>query len=522
MSKFRQSGSVSLVSPHVRKKQALTQRARTLARKPAPRALVRTGTKDRPVPKKRLRSRIGSVLGKAGYVGGIGMELNKSRTTYEYEDSYDFPDTTPLAKRGIRRITAPGKRTATKAGVTATKRTMRRAGTHQLNPLARAAANAGRAMAVVVKKLLAVAVLQATPLLLIGMVVLIVLAAIVSILPSFIIGYEEETKAAQANMLGANVPAQYAAYVLEAGTICAEVTPSIIAAQIEAESGWNPNAVSPVGAQGISQFMPSTWLSVGRDGDGDGIADPFNAADAIITQGHYMCGQVDAIEKHFGTRDLDLALAAYNAGLGSVLSFGGIPPFPETMNYVARINELATTKYAVIGAIGATGYIGDDYPWASQVRTGTGAAGGLYNTPNFFTNFYYGNCTDFVFWRVNRDMGVTFTGATTQWALSFLDLTPQGGNGYQWGKPGNLPGWTTITNAADALPGDVISYERGVFGSSATYGHVAYIAQVSNGQILVENYGTGQYWTRTHDASALQSYLNSGQVVIKRNPALGG
>ena len=74
----------------------------------------------------------------------------------------------------------------------------------------------------------------------------------------------------------AGMPAEYEADVIRAGYICQVVTPSIIAAQIDQESNWNPNAGSSAGARGIAQFIPSTWASSGKDGDGDGQADIWN------------------------------------------------------------------------------------------------------------------------------------------------------------------------------------------------------------------------------------------------------
>ena len=88
---------------------------------------------------------------------------------------------------------------------------------------------------------------------------------------------------------GANVPAEYVPLLEEAAQTCAPVTAPLLAAQIAQESGWNPRAVSPVGAQGLSQFMPATWAAYGIDADGDGTADPFTPADAIASQAKYMC-----------------------------------------------------------------------------------------------------------------------------------------------------------------------------------------------------------------------------------------
>ena len=143
------------------------------------------------------------------------------------------------------------------------------------------------------------------------------------------------------------VPAEYEALIQKAAQTCPGITAPLLAAQLEAESGWNPNAVSPVGAQGLAQFMPGTWLSEGVDGDGDGIRDPFNPADAIASQASFMCKLLAAVIADQGlTGDsIDLALAAYNAGLGAVQQYHGIPPYPETQAYVTRIRAL-TARYA--------------------------------------------------------------------------------------------------------------------------------------------------------------------------------
>lgn len=68
------------------------------------------------------------------------------------------------------------------------------------------------------------------------------------------------------------VPAAYVGLVSRAGSMCPEIPAPVIAAQIQTESAWNPRAVSPVGAQGIAQFMPDTWAAAGRDWSGDGVA----------------------------------------------------------------------------------------------------------------------------------------------------------------------------------------------------------------------------------------------------------
>ena len=92
------------------------------------------------------------------------------------------------------------------------------------------------------------------------------------------------------------VPAEYVADVQRAGSLCPEITPPLIAAQIQQESGWQTHAESTAAAKGISQFIDSTWASMGKDGDGDGVADVNNPHDAIYSQGLYMCDNVNNIK----------------------------------------------------------------------------------------------------------------------------------------------------------------------------------------------------------------------------------
>jgi hypothetical protein len=102
------------------------------------------------------------------------------------------------------------------------------------------------------------------------------------------------------------------------------VSATLLAAQVYAESGFNPFAVSPAGAQGIAQFMPGTAR-------GMGLADPFDPERAIDAQAHLMRDLL----RQFGA--VPLALAAYNAGPAPVSACGCVPAFPETRGYVARI-----------------------------------------------------------------------------------------------------------------------------------------------------------------------------------------
>jgi len=157
---------------------------------------------------------------------------------------------------------------------------------------------------------------------------------------------------------------------------------------------------------------------------------------------------------------------------------------------------------AVAGVV-ANG-MGNDYPYKDRT----------YNTVNSATNYYFGNCTDFVIWRVNRDDGVLHE----PWKHVKDNTTPDGGNGYEWGADTALPGWVNVTKPS---PGDIISFQRGSQGGrwSSEFGHVAYIGQVSvNGSITVENYGTGEYFVTNYTADALSQLVSTGQAIIKHNP----
>jgi D-alanyl-D-alanine dipeptidase len=132
--------------------------------------------------------------------------------------------------------------------------------------------------------------------------------------------------------LPAFVPARFRPMILRAAAHW-NVSPALLAGQLMAESGFDPNAGSPAGAEGIAQFMPSTAASYG-------LRDPFDPEEAIDAEAHLMSDLIG----QFGSPEL--ALAAYNAGPAPVEACHCIPPYPETQAYVTRI-------LALIGGVGA-------------------------------------------------------------------------------------------------------------------------------------------------------------------------
>jgi cell wall-associated NlpC family hydrolase len=172
-------------------------------------------------------------------------------------------------------------------------------------------------------------------------------------------------------VLNLSVPTKYRGLVEEAGKTCSEVSPNLLGALLTQESGFNPKASSPVGAQGIAQFMPSTWETHGIDGNNDGKRDVWDPQDAIPSAAKYLCDIAKDVGDVPGNKQNNM-LAAYNAGSGAVHKYGGVPPYKETQNYVRSISALAevpsggkmtTTEQAATAINAASGEIGTPYSW---------------------------------------------------------------------------------------------------------------------------------------------------------------
>lgn len=215
---------------------------------------------------------------------------------------------------------------------------------------------------------------------------------------------------------------------------CAEVTPSLIAAQLYQESNFRVNPPDGgAGALGIGQFIPDTWAAEGIDGNKDGNRDPLEPKDAVPSMVSYDCKMADEIRKVPGDV-VDNMLAAYNAGGNKVKKYGGIPPYEETRRYVREIRDRAEKWSAPMGGKVSSGL--------AKVVAGAKEA---YNTPYVLG----GSCK------------APFAGTNGCDCSSLVK--------YAWSKAGvNLPRvtydqvdiGTTVKSVKDLRPGDLI-FSRG-------------------------------------------------------------
>lgn len=111
------------------------------------------------------------------------------------------------------------------------------------------------------------------------------------------------------------------------------VDPALLKAMMHTESAFNPNARSPVGAQGLMQLMPATARRFS-------VNNPWNPAENIEGSAKYLAWLL----RKFNNK-VEFAVAGYNAGEGNVMKYGGIPPFKETRNYVQRVMNRYHTIY---------------------------------------------------------------------------------------------------------------------------------------------------------------------------------
>jgi soluble lytic murein transglycosylase-like protein len=115
------------------------------------------------------------------------------------------------------------------------------------------------------------------------------------------------------------------------------VDPALLAGLIEQESHFDPTVGSPAGAQGLTELMPETAASLG-------VTDPHDPAQSIDAGARLLSEKL----AEFGG-DTELALAAYNAGSGAVHQYDGIPPYPETQEYVKKVLGYAAGYASAFG-----------------------------------------------------------------------------------------------------------------------------------------------------------------------------
>lgn len=186
-----------------------------------------------------------------------------------------------------------------------------------------------------------------------------------------------------------NVPDEFRPWIDKADAACPtpEMTPALLAAQLHQESGFNPLAVSPAGAQGPAQFIPETWATWGRDDDLNGRNSPQDIGDAVMAQGRFMCSLLDEANRSgYADDPRALALAGYNAGWGAVQRFRGVPPLSfargETRRYVttimANLSHFQPSDAFLISGSGrgpdalrrASAYLGTPYSWGGGTPNG--------------------------------------------------------------------------------------------------------------------------------------------------------
>lgn len=143
----------------------------------------------------------------------------------------------------------------------------------------------------------------------------------------------------------ANVPSEPLVETVDRIARQNQLSPRLVHSVIQAESNYDPNAVSAKGAQGLMQLIPATARRFG-------VSDVFDPADNIQGGARYLKYLLGLYQG-----DETLALAAYNAGEGAVSRYGGVPPFQETQDYVAKVRRRSggAEPHTPVSGAGQTG-----------------------------------------------------------------------------------------------------------------------------------------------------------------------
>ncbi|MEU6201526.1 transglycosylase SLT domain-containing protein [Streptomyces sp. NPDC047061] len=142
----------------------------------------------------------------------------------------------------------------------------------------------------------------------------------------------------------ANVPADFLQPIQDAGLLCTQIGPIVIAAQIQQESGFNSRLEGLDGAEGISQLPPDKFKEFGEDDDDNGDVSALDPEDSIMAQGRYLCSlakDIDTLRADQAVEGnaLDLTLAAYDLGIDAVKQAKGIPKSSSAQAYVIGVRS---------------------------------------------------------------------------------------------------------------------------------------------------------------------------------------
>jgi cell wall-associated NlpC family hydrolase len=302
---------------------------------------------------------------KIAHTGGryLAGQAAKSLTAARDSRAALRTQTTSKAVRGG--LVAQQRRKAAAKTATGAKTTVAKTGQSITTALPRAGAalsRAGSAVVAVVRAVVSAVIgaFSGTPVLLITVTVIGVLMAIIATIVWLIPGVQQEQQDQQqignTDLKPGAVPSPYVKWINQAGSLCPEITPPIIAAHIYAESSFKDHPANSAGAAGPAQFTAATWKTWGIDADHNGTKDLHSVPDAVVAMGRMDCGMLKSLSAKFpdATDPVGLALAAYLNGPAAVIAAHGIPADNATQSYVQTIESLASSRFGQPGDDGVT------------------------------------------------------------------------------------------------------------------------------------------------------------------------